>query len=110
MRKLVKYALSGFLVLSSLMSVFGAEVSPFGNATDNGFIVSLEDFNVTIQGDLGLHVFELVGPCTWCEEGVGVQITFLSVSRARMRDIESPSPKAPVNLLIIRDGREETLN
>lgn len=107
MTKFIKFTVPCFLVLLWLVAVFGADFKPFGNSTDNGFIVSMEDFNITIQGELGRHEFEILGPCTWCELGEEVHVTFLSVSRATMTNVTSPSPKPPVNLLIIRDGREE---
>jgi hypothetical protein len=107
MTKFIKFTGPAFLVLLWLMAVLGANFKPFGNSTDNGFIVSMDDFNITIQGELGRHEFEILGPCTWCELGEEVQVNFLSVSRASMTPGSSPYPKPPVNLIIIRDGREE---
>ncbi len=73
---------------------------------DGGPIKTIVDDKIYVQGSLGSHVFEPIGVCSWCEEGVEVLITFSGYTRATLQPKSESFHGRPVPVLIIKDGRE----
>ena len=73
---------------------------------DGGVIQSIVDDRIYVKGELGDHIFEPIGVCSWCEEGVEVSIAFQGYTRATLQPKSLPFPVRPLPVLIIRDGRE----
>jgi hypothetical protein len=73
---------------------------------DGGVIQRIVDDRIYVKGELGNHVFEPIGVCSWCEEGVEVSIAFKGYTRATLQPKSLPFPVRPLPVLIVRDGRE----
>ena len=73
---------------------------------DGGVIQSIVDDRIYVKGQLGDHIFEPIGVCSWCEEGIEVSIAFQGYTRATLQPKSLPFPVRPLPVLIIRDGRE----
>jgi hypothetical protein len=73
---------------------------------DSGLIERVVDDRIYVKGGLGDHVFEPVGICSWCEEGVEVSIAFQGYTRATLQPKSQSFRGRPLQVLIIRDGRE----
>lgn len=77
---------------------------------DSGSIDLIVEDTLYIEGTKGVYVVELLGLCTWCEEGLEVLVQFLGATRASIKPYREPgdfSSFKPVKALIIRDGRYE---
>ena len=97
--------------MAGLALILGIAVTPltvdcFTQDKDVGVILSVSDERVVIQGEMGLHVLELVGVCPWCEQGASVAVNFISHTRAELILTDVPTRKTPVYTMILRDGRE----
>ncbi len=73
---------------------------------DAGIIERIVDDQIYVRGDLGEHVFEPIGICSWCEEGVEVSVTFKGYTRATLEPKSTSFRGRPLQVLIIHDGRE----
>jgi len=81
-------------------------LSALGTEYDGGIIERIADDRIYVKGEMGDHVFEIIGVCSWCEEGLEVSIAFKGYTRATLQP-KSPSFQGrPLQVLIIRDGRE----
>ena len=74
--------------------------------TDAGYIEEMFGDKIYVQGNVGLHVFEMTSPCSWCGPGSRVTIRFDSFTRASIRPDPNILQTAPVQAFIIKDGRE----
>lgn len=73
---------------------------------DGGPIQSIVDDKIYVKGELGNHIFEPIGTCSWCEEGLEVSIAFEGYTRATLQPKSQSFRGRPLQVLIIRDGRE----
>jgi hypothetical protein len=73
---------------------------------DGGTIQSIVEDRIYVKGETGDHVFEPIGFCSWCEEGLEVSITFRGYTRATLQPKSQAFRGRPLPVLIIRDGRE----
>lgn len=95
------------LILSLAFISADSSATPYLPRIDNGFIEAMLDEKIVVQGYLGTHVLELIGVCTWCEVGMQVAVRFISVTRAELIQTDTGMAKAPVNALILIDGRDQ---
>jgi hypothetical protein len=88
---------------------FSSEIfaQTFGTQYDSGVIEEIYGDRVYVKSNLGSHIFEIISPCSWCETGITVGITFESFSRATMSPVPNTLETAPIQMFIIRDGRED---
>jgi hypothetical protein len=91
-----------------LICVFDGETNSqtFREQYDSGVIEEIYGDSVYVQSNLGYHIFEMISPCSWCERGITVSITFEGFTRVTMTPIPNLLETAPIQLFIIRDGRE----
>lgn len=75
--------------------------------TDAGRIEEMFGDKIYVQGNMGLHVFEMISPCSWCEPGSRVTIRFDSFTKASVGPDPNILRTAPIRAFIIKDGREE---
>ncbi len=89
--------------------IFAGEIfaQTFGTQYDSGVIEEIYGDRVYVRSDLGSHIFEMISSCSWCERGITVSITFESFTRATMSPVPNTLETAPIQLFIIRDGRED---
>jgi len=73
---------------------------------DGGLIQSIADDKIYVKGEMGDHIFEPIGTCSWCEEGVEVSIAFTGYTRATLQPRSQSFRGRPLPVLIIRDGRD----
>lgn len=96
------------LFLFSLISIL---LIPLGSGEcylpvkDVGFIQAIVAENIVVQGELGIHVLEIIGACSWCEVGASVAVDFISSTRAELIQTEFSFFKKPIKAFIIKDGR-----
>jgi len=74
---------------------------------DSGLIEDISENYIYVRGNRGLHVFEPLGYCSWCEVGLEVEVRFEGPVRATIKPYEETIGGRPVKALIIRDGRED---
>ncbi|MGB9616822.1 MAG: hypothetical protein ACP5M0_02675 [Desulfomonilaceae bacterium] len=74
---------------------------------DTGVIASMSDDTVYMQGQAGQHVFQLMGICTWCEDGADIVAVFEGLTHATLAPYPNYFGKPPVRALVVKDGREE---
>jgi hypothetical protein len=74
---------------------------------DTGVIAALSDDTVYMQGQQGVHVFQLMGICSWCEEGADLAAVFEGLTHATLAPYPNYFGKPPVRALVVKDGREE---
>jgi len=75
---------------------------------DYGPITLIVDDTIYVDGTEGVYALELLGICSWCEEGMEVLINFLDAVTATVRPYNGKSAVSafkPVRTIIIRDGR-----
>ncbi len=77
--------------------------------SDTGPIKEIYGDKIYVQGELGNHIFEIISPCSWCELNTSVIVTFVSSTRATMVPEFNILQSAPIQLFIIKDGRERSL-
>jgi hypothetical protein len=97
------------LVAVCVCFVLAASWSPAAEY-DSGPIASIVDDTVYVEGNNGTYELQLLGLCTWCEEGLEVLIRFDSVAKASMKPQKGPDDFSifkAVRALIIRDARYE---
>jgi|GEM_PF-5136780 len=78
----------------------------FGSQYDTGVIAEMYGDRINVKSDLGYHIFDIVSPCSWCEKGATINITFEGFTRATMTPVPNIMESIPIKLFIIRDGRE----
>ena len=88
------------------------QATPLSQAADydSGPINLIVDDTVYIDGNNGVYAVELLGMCTWCEEGIEVLIKFLGFTKATIQPYRAPDDAAifkPVRCLLVRDARYE---
>ncbi len=99
-------AVTAALLCFCFISVTPNSLSALGTEYDGGIIERIADDRIYVKGELGDHIFEIIGICSWCEEGLEVSIAFKGYTRATLQP-KSPSFQGrPSQVLIIRDGRE----
>lgn len=74
---------------------------------DTGVIASMYEDAVYMQGQKGQHVFQLMGICTWCEEGADIVAVFEGLTHATIAPYPNYFNKPPVRVLVVKDGRDE---
>jgi hypothetical protein len=72
---------------------------------DVGIIEGASEGKIAVEGSRGLHVFESVRACTWCQPGVEVVVTFSGFGRATLKPSADFPTGAVLDVLIVRDGR-----
>jgi|WetSurMetagenome_2_1015567.scaffolds.fasta_scaffold311430_1 hypothetical protein len=72
---------------------------------DDGTIESISEGRILIHGTRGDHILECTRECTWCDEGLEVQVKFVGYGRATIKPRKLVA--RPVPALVVRDGREE---
>ena len=80
--------------------------SALGTEYDGGIIERIVDDRIYVKGEMGEHIFEILGVCSWCEEGLEVSIAFKGYTRATLQPKSPGFQGRPLQVLIIRDGRE----
>ncbi len=102
----MKTALTITLTISLL---FLSQSSPLAWRVESigGTIQEISEQAVYVLGDRGINVFELIGVCSWCEDGLDVVVVFQSPTMATMRPEPNLMKNKPVRMFIVRDGREE---
>lgn len=100
-----------FLFLICFILIFASEMFAqiFEMQRDSGVIKEIYGDRVYVEGNLGSHIFEMISPCSWCEQGTTVFIFFENFSRATMIPVPNLLETAPIKLFIIKDGREDNL-
>ena len=98
-----KWLLTPCILLILVLEAFS---QTFGLQYDGGVIEEMYGDRIAVVGNLGYHIFEIVSPCSWCEPGITVAITFEGFTRATMTPVPNILDSAPVKMFIIRDGRE----
>lgn len=83
------------------------DVHAWVSDVDTGVIASITDDMVYMQGQRGVHVFQLMGICSWCEEGADIVAVFQGLTHATIAPYPNYFHKPPVRTLVVRDGREE---
>jgi hypothetical protein len=78
----------------------------FSGQTDTGDIQEMYGDRIYVRGQ-GSHIFEIISPCSWCERGATVKITFDSFTRASIRPVPNLLKTAPIQVFIIKDGRQD---
>ncbi len=73
---------------------------------DGGLIERIGEDRIYVKGEMGDHIFEPIGVCSWCEEGIEVSIVFQGYTRATLQPKSQSFRGKPLPVLIIRDGRE----
>jgi hypothetical protein len=74
---------------------------------DSGVIDEIYNDRIHVKGNSGSYIFEMISPCSWCEQGAVVFINFENYSRANMVPVPNFLQTSPIKLFIIKDGREE---
>lgn len=74
---------------------------------DSGPITLISEEKVTVVGNLGTHVLEPIGDCTWCEVGLEVLIEFRDLTRAVIKPHDESSVARPIRAFIVVDGRPD---
>ncbi len=97
------------VLMVSLIGEMGIFAQTLESQTDTGAISQILGDRVYVKGQLGSHVFEMISPCSWCEEGAPVVIIFGSFTRASMIPYPNTLQIAPVQMFIIKDGRQDNL-
>jgi hypothetical protein len=102
----VKIAMTGLACVWMLVS--GPQVVCAGKAAeyDIGYIESVQDGIIRIQGSQGLHVLEALRVCRWCEQGLEVTVTFKGYARVILRPASRFHHGKPLEALLVRDGRQ----
>jgi hypothetical protein len=99
-------AIAVALLCFCLLSVTPNYLRALGVEYEGGMIERIVDDRIYVKGEMGDHIFEIIGVCSWCEEGLEVSIAFKGYTRATLQP-KSPSFQGrPLQVLIIRDGRE----
>jgi hypothetical protein len=73
--------------------------------TDIGYIESVQEGTIYIQGTKGLHILEALRVCLWCEPGLEVTVTFSGYARATLRPASRSHHGKPLQALLLKDGR-----
>lgn len=74
---------------------------------DSGPIEAMSEGLIYVRGNTGVHIFEPVGACVWCELGLEVLVTFLGFTRATLKPFSKSVRGRPLRVLVVRDGRDE---
>ena len=69
-------AVAAALFCFCFLSVTPNSLSAFGTEYDAGIIERIADDRIYVKGEFGDHVFEIIGICSWCEEGLEVSYDF----------------------------------
>ncbi|MGD9817655.1 MAG: hypothetical protein AB7V04_03045 [Desulfomonilaceae bacterium] len=99
-----------FFSLISLLLISLGSGECYLPVKDVGFILEIVDENIVVQGELGIHVLEIIGACSWCEVGAPVAVDFISSTRAELIQTEFSFFKKTIKAFIIRDGRGDEFN
>jgi len=75
--------------------------------SDSGIILEMSGAYIYMQGEKGNHVFEMVGACTWCEEGESITAVFEGLTRVEIYPRPNRLQRPAVRGLIVKDGRQE---
>ncbi|MBI5248237.1 MAG: hypothetical protein HY912_01970 [Desulfomonile tiedjei] len=99
-------------ILMATICVCLVQAAPVTHAAeyDSGLINHIIDDTVYVDGNNGMYVVELLGMCTWCEEGMEVLIKLPGFMKATIEPYRQPGDVSrfkPVRALIIRDARYE---
>jgi hypothetical protein len=97
------------LIFNTFMLVGECICQTYWPQSDTGEIREIYGDRVYVQGGLGTHIVEMITPCPWCEQRTTVIIRFQSSTRANMVPDPNLFNTAPVELFIIKDGRESNL-
>lgn len=103
-RMMNKLPLVIFLVLICAGEILA---QTFTRQNDPGVIQEIYEDRVSVEGESGTHIFEIISPCSWCERGITVFIAFEGFSRATMTPVPNTLDSAPIKLFIVKDGRED---
>jgi hypothetical protein len=110
-RRLVmfKLVICFFGVMGAMMFLMGTEQYAVGQRTDvdSGIIMEIVGNLLHVQGERGDHIFELLGGCSWCEEGEAIAAVFQGVTRVELVPDPNRLKRPPVKGFIVRDGRRE---
>ena len=77
-----------------------------GSPIDSSMIAEMYGDRIYVQSNFGFHIFDIVSPCSWCEKGAAIDITFEGFTRATMTPVPNLLQTIPVKLFIISDGRQ----
>ena len=102
MRILAWFALSLTIACCSSLQSIAAE-----SDWDSGPIEIISEDRIYVNGRRGRHVFETLGSCLWCEQGLDVLIRFRGFARAIITPNNQPERNRSLRVLVIKDGREE---
>jgi hypothetical protein len=88
--------------------IFVGESFPqiFSEQSDVGDIEEMYGDRIYVSG-MWSHVFEMISPCSWCERGSRVKINFESFTRASILPDPNLLRTAPIQVFIIKDGRQD---
>jgi len=96
-------------VIVCLLFILVGESFPqtFTEQSDGGDIAEMFGDKIYVQGQIGAYVFEMITPCSWCESGSRVKISFHSFTRASILPDPNLLGSAPIQVFIIKDARQE---
>lgn len=95
------------IVVIGLLIVGPASTQAQKITYDSGPIALISEEKITVQGNLGVHVLEPIGDCTWCEVGLEVLIEFQDLSRVVIKPYNDSSFARPIRAFIVVDGRPD---
>ncbi len=99
------------IIISTILSGWGVgeryDALAWISDVDTGVIAAMTDDTVYMQGQQGVHVFQLMGICSWCEEGADIVAVFQGLTHATLAPYPNYFNKPPVRSLVLKDGREE---
>jgi hypothetical protein len=91
-----------------VMTMFGGPIACAAKIDyDSGIIEVITESDVTIKGQKGEHVLELMRDCAWCEVGMEVLVTFSGYTRASIKPYVDNDNSRSVPTFITKDGRDE---
>lgn len=79
----------------------------FSQQSDTGDIVEMFGDKIYVHGQIGAYAFEMITPCSWCESGSRVKISFQSFTRASILPDPNLLGSAPIQVFIVKDARQE---
>jgi hypothetical protein len=99
--------LAWFLLVLSIGIISSVSGMAAESDWDSGPIETISGDQIYINGRRGRHVFEALGSCSWCEQGLDVLIRFQGFARAIITPKDETLRRRALRVLVIKDGREE---